>query len=387
MGFISSGMAAFLSYTDENDIPEWALSSVEIVAEEKIMTGFGDGSFQPNKTLNRAEAITILTRLKNINLEDYSGDAPFKDIPYDAWFAKAVQAGNEKGWVEGFPDGTFGAAKTLNRAQWAVMLHRAFAFDESYPAVDYADVEAGSWYEEAVRALASHSMLRQNGEMLFPGEEISRAEVAWQIGVLLGETRLQGEKSESLYDSKRVAIKPRNFNPNLQGYEVRKNEIAIAATLVETEEVETYDKNADWIEAGEVAITNHYPGRSTIDTLTFRLYAEETGVGPTENFVLKIENRNNGKVVELPFGATGRVFLMLQENMKADEVFNYKVWIKPEEKIRFYEKPGLFSLSVSAASGRSLKELSSPGSKNSSMEINARINIEATQLLNFKLQP
>lgn len=385
--FTTSSFAAFLSYTDQADIPDWAASSIAIVAEQNIMTGFGDGSFQPSKTLNRAEAVTILARIKEIDLDQYSGDAPFKDVPYEAWFAKAVQAGSENGWIEGFPDGTFGAEKTLNRAQWAVMLHRAFAFDENYPEVDYTDVERGSWYEEAVRALADHGMFRQRGETLSPGEDMSRAEVAWQVAVMLGEPRLTAEKTEGRYDNTRVAIKPRDFNANFQGYDIRKNEIALIATAVENTEIPTYSKDSDWINAGELMITNHYPGRSTIDTVTFRLHTDDTGVGPTENFNLRLENKATGEITELPFGTTGRVFWLIQENIREEESLSYNIWIQPEERIRFYSKIGEFSLSVSQATGRALKELASPDSKNSSMEINARVNIEATKLLDFKLQP
>lgn len=387
--FVVSTQAAFLSYTDEEDIPSWAAPSIEIVAEEKIMTGFGDGSFQPDKTLNRAEAITILTRIKKIDLDEYTGDTPFKDVPYEAWFAKAVEAGSENGWIEGFPDGTFGGGETLNRAQWAVMLHRAFAFDDSYPEVDYIDVESDTWYTEAVKALSDHGMFRQRGETLSPGEEISRAEVAWQVAVLLGETRLMGTDSDNRYSNTRVAIKPRDFNANFQGYDIRKNEIALMAIPVEqeNEEMPVYYTDSDWIDAGEVMITNHYPGRSTIDTLTFRLHTDDTGVGPSENFNLRIENMADGEITELPFGTTGRVFWLIKEDIESEEVLNYKISIKPEERIRFYNKAGEFSLSISEATGRALKELSSPDSSNSSIEINSRINIEQTKLLHFKLQP
>lgn len=381
-----------IEYTDEDDIPAWAESAIEVVAEKNIMTGFGDGSFGPDKTLNRAEAVTLLLRIKEIDKAEFTGDTDFKDVRYDAWYAQAVDAAVQNGWVEGFPDGTFGPEKTLNRAQWAVMLYRAFNFDEEYSAVEYDDVPDDTWFTAAVEALEDHGMFRPFNTSLKPEEEVSRAEAAWQIAVLLGETRVVGEIVESDYDLRRVAIKPRDFNANDQGYDIQINEIVLTAIeqegAIQGEEEMIYPtlkKDDGWVDAGEISIMNHYPGRSDIDNITFRLRAEKSGMGPLENFTLRLENTTDGTKVEMPFGPTGKVFWILRKTLEPQENLVYKVSFRPEERVRFFDKNGQFNLFLSEATGRALKEISDPSAQNASIEIGARISIDQTRLLTFEL--
>jgi hypothetical protein len=69
-----------LRFSDDALLPTWAVDAVDAVQEEKIMTGFGDNTFRPDKVLNRAEALVILFRLKRIDLaeEGVTGNTKFK---------------------------------------------------------------------------------------------------------------------------------------------------------------------------------------------------------------------------------------------------------------------------------------------------------------------
>lgn len=55
----------------------------------------------------------------------------FSDVPSDAWYADAVNSLSEKGIVEGYPNGTFGPTKNVNRAELAVMLDRLIKYMET----------------------------------------------------------------------------------------------------------------------------------------------------------------------------------------------------------------------------------------------------------------
>lgn len=52
-----------LDYTDAEDIADYALPMLEKAQGIGLITGYEDGTFQPERTLNRAEGVTIILRL------------------------------------------------------------------------------------------------------------------------------------------------------------------------------------------------------------------------------------------------------------------------------------------------------------------------------------
>lgn len=51
-----------LSYSDASEISSWAIDGVKYCQEAKLMTGCGNGNFEPKETVTRAEVATILER-------------------------------------------------------------------------------------------------------------------------------------------------------------------------------------------------------------------------------------------------------------------------------------------------------------------------------------
>ncbi|MBZ4688292.1 MAG: S-layer protein [Clostridiales bacterium] len=59
-----------LTYTDTNEIPQWALGYVALASEKGIMGGNGDGTFAPMKEVSREEVAVILSRVDDrLNLK------------------------------------------------------------------------------------------------------------------------------------------------------------------------------------------------------------------------------------------------------------------------------------------------------------------------------
>ena len=128
-----------LVFIDDSDFPSWSYDAIGAVEEEGIMTGFGDGAFRPNKILNRAEALVLLFRTKKLEYENTSAQPQFSDVPANQWFSDAVAEATNQGWVNGFSDGTFRPGKDLNRAEFAIILMRAFDMEpdpENLPSFD-----------------------------------------------------------------------------------------------------------------------------------------------------------------------------------------------------------------------------------------------------------
>ncbi len=105
--------------------------AVAWAAEQGIVAGYGDGSFQPGKTINREEICTLLYNFSNWKGLKLSGDGSisFRDQEsISAWARPAVNACVSAGLVNGEsnPDGsmTMSPKKTISRAHAAVLLAR-----------------------------------------------------------------------------------------------------------------------------------------------------------------------------------------------------------------------------------------------------------------------
>lgn len=55
----------------------------------------------------------------------------FSDVPSNTWYSDAVGRLAEKGIIAGYPDGTFGPTKNVNRAELAVMFDRLIEYVET----------------------------------------------------------------------------------------------------------------------------------------------------------------------------------------------------------------------------------------------------------------
>ena len=349
-----------LRYTDDADLPTWAVDAVDAVQEEGVMTGFGDNTFRPNKILNRAEALVILFRLKRVDLDtvEATGDTDFKDVPLDAWFSKAVGEAVNRGWITGFPDGTFRPGQNLNRAEWATLIMRAFELEkEENPG--YTDVPAQVWFSKPIFTLAANDLIRTRTSKFGPSEFVDRADAAWVAAKILRKPRLMGDSAYNDFesyarrvDSRRVAIKPRDFNPYLQGYDIETKQVNMSVVPKEDEILMRLD--SDWTDLGTVRIKNTLDDRVELHSMEFKLLFEETNVGPAGNFQFRIQGMGIDKEVEV--GRTGNIFVagigasggVL---IGSGQELVVRAYLKPMNTKQFYAAEGYGKLTIFQATG------------------------------------
>jgi len=123
---------------------------------------FDDGTaFRPNDIITRAEFVDLLVRLQ----PEAAGEASFSDVPADHWAAQQIGAAVSLGWINGYPDGTFGPEKGLTRAEACTVVNRMtgrggdVALAGQVMALGlYADVAANHWAAQAIaEASVSHT--------------------------------------------------------------------------------------------------------------------------------------------------------------------------------------------------------------------------------------
>ena len=114
----------------------------------KVIGGYPDGSFQPNKTLNRAELLKILVG-ESLPEGDYGNC--FNDVK-DEWFAPYVCYAKEQGWVEGYAGNVFKPAQEVVKAEAIKMAIEVFGIElpQQISSNPYPSVDKSSWYGKYV---------------------------------------------------------------------------------------------------------------------------------------------------------------------------------------------------------------------------------------------
>ncbi|MGO4543613.1 S-layer homology domain-containing protein [Paenibacillus sp. 2TAB23] len=106
----------------------WAKSNIELLASKLIVSGVSDSEFVPNRTITRAEFTAMLARALGLGSGDGSKAQTFADVPAAAWYADAIKAAASHGIMKGFEDGHFRPNETITREQMAVMAANALRF-------------------------------------------------------------------------------------------------------------------------------------------------------------------------------------------------------------------------------------------------------------------
>lgn len=152
-----------------SDVPagQWYTVAVSTLANVGAITGCGDGTFQPSKAISRAEFVTILAGIYGVNT---SKGMPFSDVSH-GWCYDAVATAYANGWVSGYTDGTFRPDQTITRAEAVVILNSvlgrggdlSFVQAHAQAALHFADITPGAWYyADVIEASVAHTYTKQD---------------------------------------------------------------------------------------------------------------------------------------------------------------------------------------------------------------------------------
>ena len=152
--------------------------SVLWAVKNSITNGLDDTHFDPMGACNRAQVVTFLWRYAG-SPEPATTKNPFKDVPANDWYTKAVLWAQEQGITTGMTANTFGPNATCNRAQVVTFLWRMMK--QPVPGLSkhpFTDVEAGSWYEAPVLWALDHGITTGATSTTFnPNGQCQRAQV------------------------------------------------------------------------------------------------------------------------------------------------------------------------------------------------------------------
>lgn len=101
----------------------WASQAIAVLAGHGVINGYSDGTFRPDQTITREELVTLLLNLVNVNALPNLHARSFTDSSQVSHYAEqTVQAASNAGIVSGYPDGTFQPQGNVTRAEAVVMV-------------------------------------------------------------------------------------------------------------------------------------------------------------------------------------------------------------------------------------------------------------------------
>ena len=168
----------------------WAEEAVMSLAQKGIVSGKGEGIFDPDGKVTRAEITKMIALAFQLDASQGSGGS-YTDVVSSAWYFNYVSYAAAAGVVQGYEDGTFRPENDVTRQELCVMLVRAAGAEQlrasAQSDVSFRDAASiAQWADESVGLLASAGIVSgdQDGNFL-PEDGATRAETAKMIAGLL----------------------------------------------------------------------------------------------------------------------------------------------------------------------------------------------------------
>lgn len=171
-----------VTFTDCND-SHWAYECVESLKEAGIISGYPDGKFYPERTINREEFVKMVINAADL-FED-GKECEFKDVSKTEWHYKYIASAYSAKIIDGIGEGKFGIGESMKREDVAVIIYRILhkigkAEDVTEYESSFADSEDISDYAiEGITTLSNMGVLNGFEDGSFrPKNYLTRAEAA-----------------------------------------------------------------------------------------------------------------------------------------------------------------------------------------------------------------
>jgi len=161
----------------------WAAEAIAFMVQNKYVNGVSENEFAPERNITRAEFVAVISRCMKYSVSENSGMV-FTDVPKDSWAYEPVVSAYEKGIVSGVGEGLFNPEANITRQDMAVILHNIYK--ESATDVDsdnsFTDWnEIADYAAEAVGVLHGAGILNGSENHFNPLGLCTRAEAVQAV--------------------------------------------------------------------------------------------------------------------------------------------------------------------------------------------------------------
>ncbi|WP_276356229.1 S-layer homology domain-containing protein [Cohnella caldifontis] len=150
------------------------------------ISGYPGNVFGPDQPITRAEMAALLARVMEGEAPaDFAAD--YNDVAPTYWAVDAIAEVTSKGWMTGYPDGSFQPEQRITRAEMAgIAAKLAPGSKTQAPAASSFTDAQGHWAENAIRQAAAVGILSGYKDGTFrPGQNLTRAEAVTILNRLL----------------------------------------------------------------------------------------------------------------------------------------------------------------------------------------------------------
>src|SRR5690606_37060320 len=110
-----------LAFTDVAN--HWAKAAVNNMGSRMVVSGDGNGLYNPDEDITRAEFAAIIVR--GLGLKPIQETVSFPDVSASAWYSSAVATAYSYNLISGFEDGTFRPGDKITREQAMMVIAKA----------------------------------------------------------------------------------------------------------------------------------------------------------------------------------------------------------------------------------------------------------------------
>ncbi|MGN1307354.1 MAG: S-layer homology domain-containing protein, partial [Faecousia sp.] len=166
-----------------SDIPanEWYVDAVDYAVRNGLMNGVGNDRFAPEGSMTRAMLVTVLWRYEG---EPAEGENSFTDVPNGTWYTDAVAWAAANGIVSGVGNGKFDPEGSITREQMAAILFR-YAGKKCIDTSKRGDLSGfpdsgkiSAWAKDAMQWTVAEQIINGSDGKLLPQGNATRAQVA-----------------------------------------------------------------------------------------------------------------------------------------------------------------------------------------------------------------
>ncbi|WP_370002032.1 S-layer homology domain-containing protein [Paenibacillus sp. RC84] len=149
----------------------WAESNITMLANKLVVDGVTNTTFQPDRSVTRAEFAAMLVR--SLGIQNTGGSSTFKDVASNQWYADVVATAAKLKLVDGYEDGTFRPNNQITREELSAMVVRALS---------YAGVNTST---EITKGQAMLTKFKDSHTIVWAKDEIA---AALSLGIIDGMT-------------------------------------------------------------------------------------------------------------------------------------------------------------------------------------------------------
>ncbi|MCQ2979661.1 MAG: S-layer homology domain-containing protein [Clostridia bacterium] len=179
----------------------WASNAMQRWQDYGILSGTSNGVLAPTDELTKVEAITILNRINNVDIETNKDESKFKDVETFRWYYDEIEKAVATGLITGDSSGNINPKDLLSREVAFTMIAKLFDIsyqgsdarsylEENYPN-DYDEI--GKWCSSSIAGLLELGYIDgyEDGS-LRPKQNVTRGEFITLIDNIIDVIIMEG---------------------------------------------------------------------------------------------------------------------------------------------------------------------------------------------------